>query len=83
MILTWGEGGRNPAPMQRATWSKAGADAREGRFVSYDVGVSAAQVLNERVTCRDDPSRSQSLESAHRSQAGFEPSVIGLVVSRH
>jgi hypothetical protein len=59
------------------------ADASEGRFVSYDVVASAAQVLNERVTCRDDPSRSQSLEFAHRSQPGFEPSVIGLVVSRH
>jgi hypothetical protein len=39
-----------------------GADASKGRFVSHVVVLSAAQVPNERVTCRDEPSRSQSLE---------------------
>jgi hypothetical protein len=52
------------------------ADASKGRFVSYVVVLSAAQVLNESVTCRGDPNRPQSLESRHRSQRGFEPSVI-------
>jgi len=59
--LDWGEAGRNPAQMQ-SDLVERGADASKGRFVSHVVVLSAAQVLNERVTCRDDPSRSQSLE---------------------
>jgi len=50
---------------------EGGAAACGWQFVSYDVVVSAAQVLYERVTCRDDPRRPQLLESAHRAEPGF------------
>jgi hypothetical protein len=42
-----------------------------------DFVVSAAEVLNERVTGRDGARGAQPLESAHRSQSGFQASVIG------
>jgi hypothetical protein len=44
--------------------------------VGGDLVVSASQVLNERVSGRDDPCGAMSFESAHRAEPGFESSVI-------
>jgi len=49
-----------PGSDAEAELVERGTDASQGRFVSHVVVLSAAQVLNERVTCRDDPSRPRS-----------------------
>jgi hypothetical protein len=39
--------------------------------------VAAANVLHQRVTAHDHPGGVVAFESAHRSQSGFEPAVVG------
>jgi hypothetical protein len=79
MILTWVRRAE-PGSDAEGELVEGGADPVSWRLFGNDLVAFAAQVLNQRGTCRDDPSRPQSLESAHRSRPGFEPSVIG---SRH
>jgi hypothetical protein len=45
--------------------------------VGGDVVVAAAQVLDERVAGGEDPRSPVTLQSAHRPEPGFEPSVVG------
>ncbi len=48
------------------------------RFVGGYLVVAAAQVLYESVALGNGPCRPQPVQSAHRSQPGFEPAVICL-----
>ena len=49
-----------------------------GRDVGREFIVAAAQVLDERVPGADDPRGPAALQSAHRPQPRFQPSVIYL-----
>ena len=48
------------------------------RQVGGEFVVSAAQVLDERVPSHDGAQRADRLQSAHRPQPAFEPTVIGV-----
>jgi hypothetical protein len=59
----FGEGRREPMP-------RIGIHAE---FV-----VAAAEVLDERVPCADDPGEAEPFGTAHRPQPGLQPAMIGL-----
>jgi hypothetical protein len=53
-------------------------DTIAGRLFGDEFVVTAAQVLNERMAGRDRACRAHPLESAHRTQPRFEPTMISL-----
>ena len=61
MILTWVRRAE-PGSDAEGELVEGGADPVSWRLFGNDLVAFAAQVLNQRGTCRDDPSRPQSLD---------------------
>jgi hypothetical protein len=58
-------------------FGECGRDAPVGSGFDAEFVVRAADVLHERVTAHDHPCCVVAFEPAHRSEPGFEPTVVG------
>jgi hypothetical protein len=62
-------------------FSERGRDAPTRPGFDAEFVVAVASVLHQSVTAHDHPGCVVALESAHRSEPGFEPAVVGFATN--